>query len=195
MNNSQVIENVCKALLDGETEKARTIAKTDYPFRFNDKAERKITLSQAVRLFLRDGFVDRYSGQKLVYPGVLCFLSQTMPQEFPYQKNWKMSECHIAYWELTPTIDHVIPVARGGLDDETNWVTTSMLRNSAKSNWTLDELGWQLVPSGSLEDWDGLIGIYVELFESKFIFESSLSPDQVLLRWYKIAKQVDYKQI
>jgi hypothetical protein len=22
--------------------------------------------------------------------------------EFPYQKNWKFDECHIAYWELIP---------------------------------------------------------------------------------------------
>lgn len=189
MNNSEVIENVCQALLNGEMEKARKLAKTEYPFRFNDKAQRKITLSQTVQLFLRDGFVDRYSGQRLVYPGILRFLSQTMPEEFPYHKNWKMAECHIAYWELMPTVDHVIPVARGGLDDETNWVTTSMLRNSAKSNWTLDELGWQLVPAGNPRDWNGLIHVYIDLFDLKLKSESAISQDQVLLKWYKIAKQ------
>lgn len=51
-----------------------------------------------------------------------------------------MSECHIVYWELFPTIDHIVPVARGGRNSEENWVSTSMLRNSAKFNGTLEEL-------------------------------------------------------
>jgi hypothetical protein len=35
---------------------------------------------------------------------------------------------------------------RGGMDAESNWVSTSMFRNRVKSNWTLEELGWNLVP-------------------------------------------------
>jgi 5-methylcytosine-specific restriction endonuclease McrA len=176
-------------LLKGEKEKAQSLAKADYPFQFHLKEQRKITFLQSVKLFLRDGFIDRYSGQRLVYPGILRLLSQIMPQEFPFQKNWKMSECHIAYYELMPTIDHVIPVARGGSDDETNWVTTSMLRNSAKSNWTLEELGWSLFPAGNLKDWDGLTSLYIELFESILESQSVLARDKVLSNWYKLAKQ------
>jgi hypothetical protein len=56
-----------------------------------------------------------------------------------------MSETHIIYWALFPTIDHVVPVAREGPDEDKNWVTTSMLRNAAKSNWTLG--GTWLEPS------------------------------------------------
>jgi len=37
-----------------------------------------------------------------------------------------------------------------------NWMTTSQLRNSAKSNWTLEELGWRKLPEGDLSIWDGL---------------------------------------
>jgi HNH endonuclease len=54
-----------------------------------------------------------------------------------------------AFWEVGATIDHVVPVTRGGADDESNWVTTSMARNSAKMNWTLEELGWTLHPPGN----------------------------------------------
>ncbi len=36
-------------------------------------------------------------------------------------------------------------------------MTTSMRRNSAKANWTLEELGWTLFPPGRLDDWDGLL--------------------------------------
>jgi len=59
---------------------------------------------------------------------------------------------------LFPTIDHVVPVARGGADDETNWVATSMLRNSANANWTLAELGWALRPASRDDTWDSMIG-------------------------------------
>jgi hypothetical protein len=52
----------------------------------------------------------------------------------------------------------MVPVARGGVDKEENWVTTSMLRTQAKSNWTLEELGRSLHEPGSLEEWDGLSG-------------------------------------
>jgi 5-methylcytosine-specific restriction endonuclease McrA len=189
MNKSDVIENICQALLKGEKEKAQNLAMADYPFQFHSKEQRKITLLQSVKLFLRDGFIDRYSGQRLVYPGLFRLLSQIMPQEFPFQKNWKMSECHIAYYELMPTIDHVIPVARGGSNDETNWVTTSMLRNSAKSNWILEELGWSLFPAGNLKDWDGLTSLYIELFESSLESQSVLLQNKVLSNWYKLAKQ------
>ena len=190
MNESEVIENICQALLKGEKDKAQSLAKKDYPFQFYSKEQRKITFSKSIQLFLRDGFIDRYSGQRLVYPGILRLLSLSMPQEFPYHPHWKMSECHIVYYELMPTVDHIIPVARGGPDDEVNWVTTSMLRNSAKSNWTLDELGWQLVPSGNLKDWNGLISVYIEIFESLLKSQSVFSQDKVLSKWYKIAKQV-----
>ncbi len=114
-----------------------------------------------MRVFRRDGFVDRYSGERLVFPGTLRLLSDLLPEAFPFHPNWKVSETHVMYWELFPTIDHVVPVARGGADDESNMVSTSQLRNSAKAHWTLAELGWELHPAGSLDDWDGLLGWFL----------------------------------
>ena len=108
------------------------------------------------RVFVRDGFIDRYSGDRLVFPPVLRILSAELPEEFPAHPNWKMTETHVAYWDLFPTIDHVVPVARGGADVEDNWVTTSMARNSAKGNSLLNQIGWELHPPGDLTDWDGL---------------------------------------
>jgi hypothetical protein len=37
-----------------------------------------------------------------------------------------------------------------------------MARNSAKMNWTLDELGWSLHPPGDFKEWDGLIHWFLE---------------------------------
>ena len=32
-----------------------------------------------------------------------------------------------------------------------------MVINSAKANWTLEELGWKLLPPGDPAAWDGLV--------------------------------------
>lgn len=156
--SADVLSRVCRALLADDREAARSIATAEYPFVRKQNAGRAYTERQMMRIFRRDGFLDRYSGARLVFPGTLRLLSTVMPDEFPAHPNWKMSESHIAYWELFPTVDHVVPVARGGADDESNWVTTSMLRNGAKSNWTLEELGWPLLRAYPTDDWDGLVG-------------------------------------
>jgi hypothetical protein len=159
---------------------ARQILRAEYPFVPTSSEGRRYTAVQSLQVFKRDGFIDRYSGQRLVFPGILRLLARLLPQEFPYHPNWKMAETHPAFWELFPTIDHVLPVARGGADSEENWVTTSMLRNAAKANWTLEELGWSLYPAGSPGAWDGLTAIFVEFVDS----ERSVLEDAYLRRWY-----------
>lgn len=149
----QTIKAICEALSQGHTEQAVAIARSDYPFVFPTSPSRCYTESQCLAAFMRDGFINRYSGAQLLFPGTIRLLSRLLPSEFPFHPNWKMSETHMIYWELFPTIDHVVPVARGGADDESNWVTTSMLRNAAKSNWALEELSWKLVPAADVRQW------------------------------------------
>jgi hypothetical protein len=72
-----------------------------------------------------------------------------------------MTHCHIAFWALSATLDHLEPIARGGADVEGNLVTTSMARNSAKANFTLEEIGWDLKPPGDFKAWDGMVGWYL----------------------------------
>jgi hypothetical protein len=108
-----------------------------------------------------------------------------MPEEFPFHKNWKMSECHSAYWELFPTVDHVIPVSRGGADDDSNWVCTSQLRNSAKSNWLLVDLGWELHPAGALSEWDGQIHWFMNYVK----LNPDTLKDRYIDQWFKAAKK------
>ena len=182
-SKSGTILKICDALLVGDKERAISIARTESPFTGEPSAGRKYKESESTRVFIRDGFIDRYSGERLIFPAALRLLSKLLPEEFPYQSNWKMSECHMVYWELSPTIDHIIPVARGGPDDETNWVTTSMLHNSAKSNWTLEELGWRLFPPGDFREWDGLIGWLVEYIKK----EPQHLNDTNIKRWYNAA--------
>ncbi|MFZ1427770.1 MAG: hypothetical protein WAS21_13460 [Geminicoccaceae bacterium] len=48
-------------------------------------------------MFTRDGFVDRYSGERLVFPGTLRLLAKLLPNEFPFHSNWRTDACHFAF--------------------------------------------------------------------------------------------------
>lgn len=182
-HKSKFIQDVCEQLLAGDKNSASQIAQKNYSFVSAASAGRKHTVLESTCIFIRDGFIDRYSGDRLVFPGVLRLVSRLLPEEFPFHPNWKMSQCHMAYWELFPTIDHIVPVARGGTDDETNWATTSMLRNSAKSNWTIAELGWKLLPPENFNEWDGLVGWFVAYLAR----DRTHLEDRSIKRWYNAA--------
>jgi hypothetical protein len=183
MEKIDVLETASRALLDGNTDVARKSIQTEYPFQMLEASKRTYTDKQKMEQFKKDGFIDRYSGQKLVNPGILKVLSYYLPEDFPYHPHWKMEACHNAYWEFVPTVDHIYPVALGGADSEENWATTSMLHNSIKSNWTLDQLQWKLYDAGRFEDWDGLTGLFVKLVEKN----DELLKDSYIRRWYKIS--------
>jgi len=170
-------------LSQGKVEAAGARISADYPFEPKVRSKRSWTRRRVLSISRRDGFINRYTGNKLVYPGALRVLSLLVPDAFPYQKHWKMSETHMAWWELTPTLDHILPVARGGPDNDENLVTTSMLHNQAKLNWTLDELGWKLHPAGNATDWDGLLETTSALIASR----SELLNDKYLRQWHDAA--------
>ena len=183
MEKAELLAQICALLAAGDRAQAVTVARAKYPFEGRPAAARRYSRLQAVRIFVRDGFIDRYSGHRLVYPGALLLLSRLMPDEFPTHPNWKMSATHFAYWELWPTVDHVVPVARGGRDEEANWVCTSMLRNAAKAHWTVAELGWALFPPGEYAHWVGLTGWFCRSVDE----EGSHLTDGALAAWYGAA--------
>ena len=160
------LADVCRALEIDDCRGAADILQHSYPFTSTPPTPRRYGPTQATRVFARDGFVDRYSGLTVVFPPVLRAISVALPDTFPYHPNWKMDVTHPAYWELTATVDHLEPASRGGADDESNWVTTSMARNSAKGNFSLEDLGWSLHPPGDLSKWDGLLSWYVEFTDA-----------------------------
>jgi hypothetical protein len=178
---ADVISDVLQALVTGATEDAANTISVRYPFQPTVRAERRYSTKQMLDVFMRDGFVDRYSGSRLVFPGALRLISNAMPSEFPFHKNWKVSETHPAFWQLCPTIDHIEPVARGGTNDIDNLVTTSQLKNSVKANWTLAELGWVLLPPGDMEVWDGLTGSFLRMVQMR----PELLDDGYIRMWHK----------
>lgn len=163
LSKGEIVKEVLQYLLKGDKVTCSQIVKERYPFSIVVTDRRSYSPLQMTKVFLRDGFIDRYSGEKLLFPGIFRILQLELPNDFPAQSNWKMKETHMVYWELFPTIDHVIPIARGGKDTEDNWVTTSMKRNSAKANWLLDEIGWTLNNPGDLKEWDGLVYLFLDL--------------------------------
>jgi hypothetical protein len=165
MDYSAIIEQVCLNI-DSNEETAKSIIEKDYPFHPIKYQKRGFAASDTLKVFVRDGFIDRYFGTRMIYPPVLRILSYKFPNQFPYHPNWKMDSCHIAYWELVPTLDHVVPIARGGTNSFENIVCTSMLHNSVKSNYTLEQIGWHLRPCGNFHEWDGMIHWYISYMDS-----------------------------
>jgi hypothetical protein len=179
-DRADVLLVVCELLASGRIVDATSTLNADYPCSQLSTPRKPWALKRLVRVFLRDGHTDRYSGQRLVFPGTLRALSLLLEEAFPFHPNWKQSETHPAFWELYPTIDHVVPVARGGADDESNIVTTSMVRNSAKSNWLLDEVGWSAELSPVAVGWDGLTGWF-----DRMTAHDRLRDDRVVNQWRK----------
>ncbi len=187
-SKSQIIGNLCEALRIGDPQAAAEIAQRDYAFLPVASENRQFSRRELTAVFVADGCIDRYSGQQLVFMGTLLLLSKLLPKQIPYHLNWKIDQTHMAFWELAPTIDHVIPVTRGGRHERNNLVTTNMIRNSAKSHWLIEELGWTLQPPGDIKEWDGLIGWFLDYVTH----HPEYLADMAINSWYKVAKEAFY---
>lgn len=172
-DGADILANVCAAIEDDRFGDPRKMLSEQYPFIPLKNVGRNYSVTQKMRVFRRDGFIDRYTGKRLIFPGTLLLISLLYPTEFPYHRNWKTDECHFAFWELVPTIDHLVPVSRGGSDDMDNWVCTSMARNAAKANFSIEDIGWTVHPAGDPNQWDGLTAWFLRRYESQGdLFES-----------------------
>jgi hypothetical protein len=78
----------------------------------------------------------------------LRLINRRLPEQFPFHPHGKFDACHMAFLDHLATLDHINPLAGGGNDEESIWVTTSMTRNLVKSHRSLAELGWTLHPGG-----------------------------------------------
>jgi hypothetical protein len=186
-SKAEVLARVCAAVGEHQLDRAAEILQHEYPFAPEAVAKRSYGPIECTRVFARDGFIDRYSGERLVFPPVLRILSTVLPTQFPFDPNWKTDVTHRAYWDLQATLDHVVPVTRGGRDDESNWVTTSQVRNSAKGNWSLEQLGWRLHPPGSFREWDGLMRWFLE-YASKH--PEVVAANASIRGWHRAAQRV-----
>ena len=178
-----MVEQVLAALDRGNELEARTISKTDYPWSAVKVPVRRMTQRRALQVFIKDGFIDRYSGSRLIFPGTLLLLGQVLPDAFPAHETWRVSETHEIYFELWPVVDHVVPVSRGGADNESNFVTTSNLNNDVKSHWTLEQLGWKLHPPENISEWDGSMNWFLTYANRN----PEILENRTISGWYKTA--------
>jgi hypothetical protein len=81
----------------------------DYPFASHPPTKRQYGPLESTRVFVRDGLIDRYTAERLIFPPVLRVISAELPVDFPYHTNWKTDVTHPAYWEVGATRHHVLP--------------------------------------------------------------------------------------
>ena len=112
-DRAAVLQHVCALARDDRNAAAEHL-RAAYPFVPSRPKRLSFTKPQAMAVFARDGFVDRFSGDRLVNPGALRLLAFLFPEDFPYHAHGKRDESHTAFCELMPTVDHVIPLALGG---------------------------------------------------------------------------------
>ena len=166
-HRAETMEMVCEALEKEDRQKAGELVRSRYPFDPPVDRRKAFTKFARTRVFLRDGFVDRYSGDRLFFPPVLEVISMSIPDDFPMDQSGKMASNHVAHWELYASVDHVVPVARGGAHEMDNWATNSFMHNLIKRHWRLEDLGWELLPPGRLDDWDGMLGWFMRYTEER----------------------------
>ena len=186
MEKATFIADACILLASRRDPEAKAILRTNYPFESLSNKRGTPGRARSVQIFRRDSFLDRYSGQRLVFPGTLLVMAKLMPEDFPAHPNWKTEGTHFAFYELWPVIDHVRPITRGGTNDDDNFVTTSAVRNSAKAHFTLDELGWMLLPASTDREWDGLTAWFVDITSQR----PELLTDAAIAKWRDALKVV-----
>jgi hypothetical protein len=93
-------------------------------------------------------------------------ISVRFPAAFPFHPNWKKSVAHRLYWDISASLDHVVPVSRGGpWNEPENLVTACSRCQYQKRNLPLDVLGWALrFPAAT--SWDGGVSRYRRLWET-----------------------------
>ena len=58
-----------------------------------------------------------------------------------------------------------------------------MKNNSIKSNYTIDEIHWNLYPEGYISEWDGLTKVFLQLVKN----DEELLIDAYIKSWYKVS--------
>ena len=95
MDKITTIKQSAESIFTGNIESAKNVINKEYPFKKLKPEGRSYTDKEKYEQFVRDGFIDRYSGEKLVNPGLLKVLSFYMPDAFDSEplEDGRMSQC------------------------------------------------------------------------------------------------------
>ncbi len=170
----------CLALEAGSVNAAEKIIATGFPFSGYLNDEKPLSEATQLKIFRRDGFVDRFTGQKVFLPPVLTVLSEMLPDVFPNHPNWKRDETHQAHEMFTATVKKIIPNRPA---DEFNLATAAYKTKAAKANATLEDLGWKILSLEEIADlrWNGMTGWFMNYVDD----HRDLLSVPLVARWYK----------
>jgi 5-methylcytosine-specific restriction endonuclease McrA len=118
-------------------------------------------------VFRRDHYQCRYTGIKLITHPMLELLSYLLPSHFPYDNPHSGSDkgsknTHLLVWVLWPSVDHIIPVSQGGLNEMSNYTTANSKFNMFKGNILNEHLGLEFLDAAD-KNWKGLEDEYQSL--------------------------------
>ncbi|QAT39090.1 hypothetical protein [Clostridium sp. JN-9] len=71
MDKALIIREACSLILNESKQKAIKFINNNYKFTQETVQKRAYTDKIKMQVFLRDGFIDRYTGDKLLIPGIL----------------------------------------------------------------------------------------------------------------------------
>jgi 5-methylcytosine-specific restriction endonuclease McrA len=125
------------------------------PFIPQERRAGTVIGDRARRVFRRDHWTCCYCGRLLIEAHVLALIGQLAGDALPWRSHaMPPAGTHPAIERLYPNVEHVLPLARGGQNDENNLRACCTPCNEWKGDRTLQEAGVELVPAG--EGWDGL---------------------------------------
>lgn len=183
-DRAELIEQVLEKLAGNDLAAASSYLRQNWPSSAGRESLSRgaFSLRRQLDVFQRDRFYCRYCLNRTIFPGSLGLITRLLPEVFPCHPNWKFTNTHPAYLVLSATLDHVVPIARGGSDDLSNIATACWRCNSIKGAWLLDEIRWTLKEAPS-EPWDGLVGLFVRCMESNLVDDNGLKA------WHKVLKE------
>ena len=74
-DKSCIIADIADMLLENNKTAAKSIISQEYPHTYYEIEKRTYTIAQKMNQFITDGFIDRYTGDKLLNPGMLKIIS------------------------------------------------------------------------------------------------------------------------
>ncbi len=147
----EVVQLVLERQSDEAAERLAAIA------RLGSSADRPAPppLALQAAVYARDRYTCRYCGTRTILIPVMYAISALYGSIFKAHRYWRRDETDIAYWTFATSIEHIVPVKRGGTNDPENLLTACWRCNEEKGTHTLLQLGWQVQPI-SERAWDGL---------------------------------------
>ena len=91
---TDTIEKIALQLIDKNDTKAKEIINSEYPFEVSKRPKRGVTDKIKFKQCIKDGCIDRYSGERLVNPGILKVISY-----YIIKNNWTLEQLQ---WALHP---------------------------------------------------------------------------------------------